>query len=517
MARCARITAATALLAALAGSAQATTYYVSSSSGNDGNSGSSPATAWRSLQRVEQAATGTLQPGDAVLLAADDVFLQDSTVFLSGLSGTTQSPITFSAYATAAGAQERPLILRNTTANPYNAVMEIRNASGITIDGLAFAGAEQGVVFSYPAPGAGGSSYEGVIIANCWFNHISGANYTNNTGSWWGAAIAFGAYGAGVTVYNTSITHNVLTDSDTFYINSFGPLTRPYMSGVTVAFNTLTRASYNTLFMDTTNRFLVQGNVFMRNTPAALFVAGTTDIIMGTLDSSCALLGNEIGWRGEFSPGGPDGCAIDFETQADGVEVMGNYIHNSWGSGIMVLGHSTTSTNLVIAGNIMLDNGCNQTAADRGGMAFMHLNSSGVVSNNTFTTCPGVPLFNEVVNGALQGWTFSNNTIDGPTSPVVVAATPAVDATVAPDGSSISVTASCTTPGAVLRYTVDGSRPTAESLAFPAAGVLQLGPRTVAVNVKAFAPPMVESATNGGVFSPVPGAAQRVYFTAPAS
>jgi hypothetical protein len=44
--------------------------------------------------------------------------------------------------------------------------------------------------------------------------------------------------------------------------------------------------------------------VFLRNAPHKLFTAGTTDIIVGTLNGSDAIIDNEIGWRGEYSPGG---------------------------------------------------------------------------------------------------------------------------------------------------------------------------------------------------------------------
>ena len=48
-----------------------------------------------------------------------------------------------------------------------------------------------------------------------------------------------------------------------------------------------------------------------------------SDIIMGTLDASNKLTGNEFGWRGEYQPGGPDGCAVDYETSANGVLFSG--------------------------------------------------------------------------------------------------------------------------------------------------------------------------------------------------
>lgn len=80
--------------------------------------------------------------------------------------------------------------------------------------------------------------------------------------------------------------------------------------------------SYNVLFLDTTTAVSVRDNVFLRDTPPQasedvtdsagkrvttsfyspqLFVAGTTDIIMGSLDATCSITGNEISWRGEYN------------------------------------------------------------------------------------------------------------------------------------------------------------------------------------------------------------------------
>ena len=61
-----------------------------------------------------------------------------------------------------------------------------------------------------------------------------------------------------------------------------------------------------------------------------------------------AIIDNDFNHRGE-AIGGPDGCAIDFETSANGVRVDGNVVERSWGAGIMVFGHDTTSHNLSIS------------------------------------------------------------------------------------------------------------------------------------------------------------------------
>lgn len=101
------------------------------------------------------------------------------------------------------------------------------------------------------------------------------------------------------------ISHNLCNDSDVFYQNivPYAGWTRALVSGLSLDANTVTRAWFNTLFLDTTDHVSVTRNVFLRDTPGRLFAAGTTDIIMGTLDASNALTGNELGWRGEYEPG----------------------------------------------------------------------------------------------------------------------------------------------------------------------------------------------------------------------
>ena len=504
------------LLSLLASSlrwASGQTYYVSAS-GDDGASGTSPSAAWATLTRAA-AASPSLGPGGAILLRRGDTWTLSTAWFLTGLRGSASSPITIGAYGPAA---QRPRLARTPPA--AGPTMTVDNSSGVAVIGIEVVGGENGVAFTHDVrPGESESVFDALSVSDCSFSQIRGLHYNASSGSWWGSALAFAARHAGVVLTNVNVTHNLVNDSDVFYINSvpYAGFTRSYVSGLTVAANTITHASYNTLFLDTTSHVRIAGNVFARNTPAQLFVAGTTDIIMGSLNASVSIEGNEISWRGEFQPGGPDGCAVDFETAADGVSFSKNYVYRSFGAGIMVFGHATTSVNLVIEGNTMLYNGCGQTRDDHGGIAFMFQNSSGTLAGNVFATCPGTPLFYERVPGAAAGWSFRDNAIDGANGTIVVALdAPALVAT--GDAGAISLRASCVVPDAELRFTVDGSKPGAASALWPAGGELVLPPRTVAVNAKCLPPPagrlyerlaaalgatlLVESPVGGGIYAP---------------
>ena len=90
-----------------------------------------------------------------------------------------------------------------------------------------------------------------------------------------------------------------------------------------------------------------------------------------------------------------DGCAIDFETSANGVRVEGNTIYKSWGAGIMVFGHATTSHNLSISNNSFIEAGCIQTRGDRAAIAFTcpnHQKASGFLNHN-LARPPQTPIF----------------------------------------------------------------------------------------------------------------------------
>lgn len=141
--------------------------------------------------------------------------------------------------------------------------------------------------------------------------------------------------------------------------------------------------------------------------------------------------------------------------------------------------------------------------ADHSAIFVSHLNTTATVAYNTFVTCPGVPLFNPALPGSLDGITLVNNAIANATNPITVAADPVVALSPVQTVGYLNFTASCPDPGCTLYFTVDGSRPTVASYPWPSFGWYQWIGRTVALNVKAFLPTGIESATRGGIFSPV--------------
>ena len=118
-------------------------------------------------------------------------------------------------------------------------------------------------------------------------------------------------------------------------------------------------------------------------------------------------------------------------------------------------------------------------SADHGVIAFLHAGQTGVVAGNTLAACPGGVLY----NGDTSGFAFANNTIlNGSAINSAVVVTPSV--VVVPSAPGVlTVTATTQTPGAVLRYTIDGSRVTSASRQWPSGGVT-VGARATAVLVK---------------------------------
>lgn len=170
--------------------------------------------------------------------------------------------------------------------------------------------------------------------------------------------------------------------------------------------------------------------------------------------------------------------------------------------------HETTSHNITFKDNLFDRCGCIQNRGDRGAIAVMCPNNqkpSGYLANNTFFTLPGCPAINPKYPGCDDNITqVGTEVYDYHTSgseilvemPQVSFNPPAPTDTAT--SGTFNVLAVTSTKGAVIRYTLDGSRPTASSNVMPAKG-LEIpwpGP-AVNVNVKGFKAGMKPSMTNG--------------------
>lgn len=293
--------------------------------------------------------------------------------------------------------------------------------------------------------------------------------------------------------------------------------TRAFLNGLLLDSNTVAQCQGNCVGMVSGTDMTLSNSVFLRDFGSRLFMYGTTDVIIGTVAGSNAIVNTDFHARGEFE-GGPDGCAVDFETSASGFRVAGNTFYKSWGAGVMIFGHDTTSHGFDISQNTFVAPGCVQPRNDRGGISFMCPNGhkpSGTANNNTFVTCAGVPAMfdNPNVPGCSANVSKEGNRVEPVSSGsaveegVLVAVPQLSFSPPGPQSTAPSVTvplvATTPTPNATIRYTTDGSRPTELSPELPAKGLQMQWPGpNVAVNVRAFAPPgspLLPSVTNGVV------------------
>ena len=286
--------------------------------------------------------------------------------------------------------------------------------------------------------------------------------------------------------------------------------------------------SGNCVLLEATDMRLTR-SVFLRDSPETLFLYGTTDVIVGTVVGENSVEDNDFNARGEYT-GGPDGCAVDFETSATGFVLRGNTFYESWGAGVMVFGAGDSSHSFTIADNAFIRCGCSQAAEDSDAIAIMCPGGaipSGTIANNSILTCPAAPvnisgvlyvLFDcsvcrfQVLNDCLLWFPQPGDdgvyvnpavvgcgaavaevgNVAGPAlafadEPQLVLGVPPADST--SPAATIPVHASCATPNVTLRYTVDGSRPSEASPEVPAdAGFVSFawpGPN-FAFNVRAF-------------------------------
>lgn len=340
---------------------------------------------------------------------------------------------------------------------------------------------------------------DNVEVTNCHFRDIRHAYESfQPSASNWGLAIGIVGNGGSVQVHNVTIHHNSATRLDTFFAN-----TGVSATDVLLDANTVAQCGGNCYGMTGGTNMHITNSVFLRDAPATYFMYGTTDVIIGSISGNNSIENCDFNTRGEYEAG-PDGCAIDFETSAVGFAIRGNTIYRSWGGGIMVFGHDTTSQGFDIADNTFVYAGCVQPRDDRAGIAFMCPGGhkpSGNVTNNAFVTCAGVPAMYDAVKGCSSNVTKTNNSIDS--TPVVeqpqITFAPPDPASTA-TSVVIPALAVTRTPNATLRYTLDGSRPTAASPAVPVKGVPLTWPGPdIAMNVRAFHSAMRPSVTNGVV------------------
>jgi len=435
----------------------ATTYHVSNSSGDDSHDGRAARWngthgPWRSLAK---ASTVKYQPGDALLLKCGDVW--DETLTLSG-DGTVDHPITVAAYGTG----ERPYIRRTLGKSQECIVLD--KAVGYCIRDLELGFALSGIhVLAAPEAKPGSAFYR---FENCFLHDIMDPGFPTSGGAW-GWALQTDGGGA---VCDVSIVHCIGLRTQGFYSN--GARGKVVFDG-----NTVSHTSLNEVHQVGAAEFDITNCVFVYNYPWRFDKWGTTQVMAGDLpgspDTRYDVIDNEFGWPGDY-PGSPDGCGYDFETYTNGVTFQHNFVHNSYGEAVLFMG-GFSQKDLLFDDNIFRDNVRFSPRWDCTIFLPLSLTGNGTISNNVLYLWPGKKGFSDQPTC----FTYAGND-EHPTKPFV--AMPLVTHIDCRPGARTYALASAT-PGATIRYTLDGSLPSPASPRYDRPIVIQ---RSGVLTAKAF-------------------------------
>lgn len=116
-------------------------YYISSSEGNDNNDGLSPASSWKTIDKLN-ASWAIIKPGDSILFKRGDVFAPPNTS--GGSNGLIRPPVNFSGEPNkyivigAYGTGPKPIISSQNMPSVYQRLIYLRGGAYIIIQDLDF-------------------------------------------------------------------------------------------------------------------------------------------------------------------------------------------------------------------------------------------------------------------------------------------------------------------------------------------------------------------------------------------
>lgn len=347
----------------------------------------------------------------------------------------------------------------------------------VSIAGLQFVGSTAGIIFYYDEPSnVTQQQRQGqLLVHHCVFRDIRGPDqaYPTNPGNPGGgvavAVVTDAVRAPGVrnaSVSNITLRNNVALRVDSLWNQIWHDRMRSWLANVNLDGNTAAQCGFNCVGFLIGQYFVLQNSVFMDHSSYRFSPYGVTDLIIGSLDDTSAVINNDFTGRGVF-PGEADGCAIDFETVANGTLVANNTFAHNWGAGVNVYGaHGAGCVNLRFLHNVFIKNGCRTTRADRGGIEYNHCPKAqlptGVIVGNTFKSCT-----NDTAIITCNGWSgeIHGNSINDPqvcvSQPPIISTGPT-----RPGTHSLQIHVQLppmASPRAVIRYTTDGSRPSESS------------------------------------------------------
>ncbi len=438
--------------------APAATYYVSNTSGNNRNDGLAARWdgihgPWKSLLK---ASSVQYHGGDRLLLKCGDIW--DETLTIK-VDGSAENPVTVASY----GSGERPYI-RRTIGKGQDCIL-VDDSCGIRFHDLEMGFALTGI--HVRLRGNRLPEYRFYRFENCFFHDITNPKCPDD-GEPWGWAITW---------------EGPASSRDIRVVGCIGLRTQGFFNGgsnradLVFDSDTIAHGSLNQVYQSEASGFNILNCVFVYNYALRYDKWGTTQVIAGNLPGGPGIRydvkNNEFGWPGDY-PGSPDGCGYDFEVDTNGVTFQNNFVHNSYGEGVLFMG-GKTQQHMLFADNLFKDNVRFSPRWDCTISLPPDEKGDGTFRNNTFYLWPGKMAFASMPSC----FSYEGNN-EHPTKPFV---TMPLVTHIGHSGAARTYSFACSTAGAVIRYTTDGSLPTLSSTIYSHPITVS---RSVALNVKAF-------------------------------
>ena len=452
-----------------------TIYYVSQSCGDDGYDGRAATSDGRHgpWETLAKASSIVYQAGNQLLLKCGDIW--NETLTLHG-DGTADTPITVSSYGTG----ERPLVRRRVGND--TACLVIDKASGWHIRDLEMAYAQhaiRAVVDSRVKTTTGD-----YLIENCFLHDITNPAFPDPAKKDvyshlglrdMGWAIFVDGLGSpqAVQLKNLTVRSCVGLRTQGFFLQ-MGAVS---LEDIAFQGNTIAHSSFNSVYQAGAKHFGITNSVFVYGYPWDFHPNGATLVLAGGVAGDATVRNevrnNEFGWAGDY-PGCPDGCAYDFEGSTNGITFQNNFVHDTFGEAVLFM-PGCQHKDLVFDGNVFRNNVRFSPRWDVEVTLFPDNTGNGTFSNNVFFPRPG----KRAINSKPACFTFTNNNENARGA---FAEMPLVTH-VAYGAGTRKYTLACKTPGATIRYTLDGSLPASSSTQYT--GPVAVG-RSGVLNAKAF-------------------------------
>jgi hypothetical protein len=353
-------------------------YYVNAESGNDSNSGKSPAKAWASLHKVNQA---TFQPGDKILF-------KTGTIYYGQLepkgSGSKEKPILINYYGTGKkpaihgeGEQLHTLLLHNVE------YWEIRNLE-ITNTGTERAANRRGVIIK--AENFGDCHH--IVLDSLEIHHVNGSLVKKDGG---GSAILWQNLGKKIPTrfVDLTIQNNYLYDCGRNGINSKGNTNRDNWfpsTGVIIRNNLLENIPGDGIVPIGCEGAIIENNV-LRDFPDILSHEEAAAGIWPWSSDNTLIQYNEVsGHKAKW-----DGQGFDSDYNCIGTTIQYNYSHDNYGGFLLICndGFSFKSSgnigtkNTIIRHNISINDGIRPYPTERKGDFSPVFHITGPTENTT--------------------------------------------------------------------------------------------------------------------------------------